>query len=82
MGAESSREEDRVSSLIDPNAVQDVVYMASVNDAYKAPEFTHKGDEGQSYVILEDHNMELKDIIAQYDKQEQSPPAGKGKKNK
>jgi pilus retraction protein PilT len=82
MGAESSREEDRVSSLIDPNAVQDVVYMASVNDAYKAPEFTHKGDEGQSYVILEDHNMELKDIIAQYDQQEQSPPADKGKKNK
>jgi pilus retraction protein PilT len=82
MGAESSREEDRVSSLIDPNAVQDVVYMASVNDAYKAPEFTHKGDEGQSYVILEDHNMELKDIIAQYDRQEQNPPADKGKKNK
>jgi hypothetical protein len=26
--------------------------------------------------------MELKDIIAQYDQQEQSPPVDKGKKNK
>jgi pilus retraction protein PilT len=82
MGAESSREEDRISSLIDPNAVQDVVYMAPVNDAYKVPEFTLKGDDGQPYVILEDHNMELKDIIAQYDQQEQNPPSNKGKKDK
>ncbi|PKN10130.1 MAG: twitching motility protein PilT [Deltaproteobacteria bacterium HGW-Deltaproteobacteria-5] len=82
MGAESSREEDRVSSLIDPNAVQDVVYMASVNDPYKTPEVTLKGDDGQPYVVLEDHDMELKDIIAQYDQQENGKPADKDKKDK
>jgi pilus retraction protein PilT len=79
MGAESSREEDRVSSLIDPNAVQDVVYMSSVNDTYKAPE---KGEDGPSYVVLEDQNVELKDIIAQYDQQEQNQLADKGRKDK
>jgi hypothetical protein len=70
MGADSSKETDYVSSLIDPNAVQDVVYTASVDDAYKIPSLTLKDEEGQQYVILEDHDVELKDIIAQYDQTE------------
>jgi pilus retraction protein PilT len=82
MGAESSRETDRISSLIDPNAVQDVVYMASVDDAYKDQNVTLKSDDGQPYVVLEDHDMELKDIIAQYDQQENGKPADKDKKDK
>lgn len=82
MGSESSRETDRISSLIDPNAVQDVVYMASVDDACKDQNVTLKGDDGQPYVVLEDHDMELKDIIAQYDQQENGKPADKGKKDK
>jgi len=70
MGADSSKEKDYVSSLIDPNAVQDVIYMSSVDDAYKtddASKLTAGEDDEQRYVILEDHDMELKDIIAQYD---------------
>jgi hypothetical protein len=70
MGADSSKEKDYVSSLIDPNAVQDVIYMSSVDDAYKtddASKLTAGDDDEQRYVILEDHDMELKDIIAQYD---------------
>ena len=35
MGADSSKEQDYVSSLIDPNAIQDVIYMSSVEDALK-----------------------------------------------
>lgn len=70
MGADSSKEKDYVSSLIDPNAVQDVIYMSSVDDAYKTDDeskLTVGDDDEQRYVILEDHDMELKDIIAQYD---------------
>jgi len=69
MGADSSKEQDYVSSLIDPNAVQDVIYMSSVDDAYKtdgASKLTGDDDE-QRYVILEDHDMDLKDLLAQYD---------------
>ena len=68
MGADSSKETDYVSSLIDPNAVQDVIYMSSIDDALKTeatPTFSDEDD--RQYVILEDHDMELKDIIAQYD---------------
>ena len=68
MGADSSKEQDYVSSLIDPNAIQDVIYMSSVEDALKneaTPTFSDEDD--RQYVILEDHNVELKDIIAQYD---------------
>ena len=70
MGADSSKEQDYVSSLIDPNAVQDVIYMSSVNDAYKtdgATKLTVGDDDEQRYVILEDHDMDLKDLLAQYD---------------
>jgi pilus retraction protein PilT len=70
MGADSSKEKDYVSSLIDPNAVQDVIYMSSVDDAYKTDDESKLSvgdDDEQRYVILEDHDMELKDIIAQYD---------------
>ncbi len=80
MGAESSKEPDFVSSLIDPNAVQDVVYMSTVDDPYKAPTAPLKDDNWQQYVILEDHDMELKDIIAQFDQLENDKPEGKGKK--
>jgi pilus retraction protein PilT len=75
MGADSSKEQDYVSSLIDPNAVQDVIYMSSVEDAYKtdsATKLTIGDDDEQSYVILEDHDIELKDIIAQYDESKES----------
>ena len=70
MGADSSKEQDYVSSLIDPNAVQDVIYMSSVDDAYKtddATKLTVGDDDEQRYVILEDHDMDLKDLLAQYD---------------
>ncbi|MEE9910945.1 MAG: PilT/PilU family type 4a pilus ATPase [Deltaproteobacteria bacterium] len=82
MGAESSKETDFVSSLIDPNAVQDVVYMTSVDDAYKSPTVTAKEEEWQPYVILEDHGMDLTDIIAQYEQPEHVEPGGGSKKNK
>jgi pilus retraction protein PilT len=75
IGADSSKEQDYVSSLIDPNAVQDVIYMSSVEDAHKTDSATKLAvgdDDEQSYVILEDHNMELKDIIAQYDESKES----------
>ena len=70
MGADSSKEKDYVSSLIDPNAVQDVIYMSSIDDAYKtddATKLTLGDDEEQRYVIIEDHDMDLKDLLAQYD---------------
>jgi hypothetical protein len=82
MGAESSREADYVSTLIDPNAVQDVVYMANVDDALKSPTVTVKDEEWQQYVILEDHDMELKDIIAQYDQADNNKPDGNNRKGK
>ena len=70
MGADSSKEQDYVSSLIDPNAVQDVIYMSTVEDAYKtddATKLTLDDDDEQRYVILEDQDMDLKDLLAQYD---------------
>jgi pilus retraction protein PilT len=70
MGADSSKEQDYVSSLIDPNAVQDVIYMSSVDDALKTeatPTLSFSDEDDRQYVILEDHDVELKDIIAQYD---------------
>ncbi len=70
MGADSSKERDYVSSLIDPNAVQDVIYMSSVDDANKtdaATKLTVGDDDEQRYVILEDQDMDLKDLLAQYD---------------
>ena len=69
-GADSSNEPDHVSSLIDPNAVQDVVYMSSAADAFKptANKSLRVADENDlSYVILEEHDVELKDILAQFD---------------
>jgi twitching motility protein PilT len=77
----SSKEHDYVSTLIDPNALQDVVYMASVDDAFKtdtAPALTVKDEDKQQYVIINEEDMELKDIIAQYDQ----PDDGKSGKNK
>ena len=65
----SSKKLDFVSTLIDPNAVQDIVYMASVDDAFKT------GTEPD--LTIKDEDMELKDIIAQYDQ----PDDGKSGKN-
>jgi len=71
MGSHSSKELDHISSLIDPNAVQDVVYTASVDDAYKTQSVPLKDEDGQQYIILEDNDdLELKDIIAQFDQLE------------
>jgi len=81
MGAEASKEHDYVSSLIDPNAIQDVIYMTSVDDGLKStssttPTVTFDEDD-MRYVILEDHEMELKDLFAQYEEQGEN---GKEKK--
>jgi pilus retraction protein PilT len=83
MGADSSKEQDHVSSLIDPNAVQDVIYMSSVDDAYKtddATKLTVGDDDEQRYVILEDHDMDLKDLLAQYDEAKEEKIEKKPKK--
>jgi len=76
----NSKEHDYVSTLIDPNAMQDVVYMTSVEDAFKTdavPSLTIKDEDKQQYVIINEGDMELKDIIAQYDQ----PDDGKSGKN-
>lgn len=76
----NSKEHDYVSTLIDPNAMQDVVYMTSVEDAFKTdavPSLTIKDEDKQQYVIINEEDMELKDIIAQYDQ----PDDGKSGKN-
>ena len=55
MGADSAKEQDYVSTLIDPNAVQDVIYMSSVDEAYKndgSSKLTVGEDYEQRYVIL------------------------------
>lgn len=67
MGADSSKEKDYVSSLIDPNAVQNVVYTANLEDALIKPEDKRKDEDWQQYVVLEDHDVDLKDIFEQYD---------------
>ncbi len=66
----STRERDYVSTLIDPNALQDVVYTSSVNEAFKtdvALSQPIKDEDKQQYVIITEEDMELKDIIAQFD---------------
>jgi pilus retraction protein PilT len=71
------KERDHISTLIDPNAVQDVVYMSSVEDAFKndaASSLTIKDEDEQQYVILNEEDMELKDIIAQYDESDPDKP--------
>lgn len=75
------KERDHISTLIDPNAVQDVVYMSSVEDAFKTDaqqSLTIKDEDEQQYVIINEEDMELKDIIAQYDQ----PDAKKSGKNR
>jgi hypothetical protein len=67
MGADSSKEKDYVSSLIDPNAVQNVVYTANLDDALIKPKEKGKEEDWQQYVVLEDHDVDLKDIFEQYD---------------
>lgn len=80
MGAESSKEPDYVSSLIDPNAIQDVIYMSSIDDGQRSssssPTITLDDDESR-YVVLDDHEMDLKDLFAQY---EESGENGKEKR--
>ncbi|MDD3250590.1 MAG: PilT/PilU family type 4a pilus ATPase [Smithella sp.] len=67
MGADSSKEKDYISSLIDPNAVQNVVYTANLDDALVKPKEIGKDEDWQQYVVLEDHDVDLKDIFEQYD---------------
>lgn len=76
MGTDSSKEPDYVSTLIDPNAVQDVVYMSTVDDAFKttSSQKIHIGDESDSsYVILEEHDMDIKDFLAKYEESKDKP---------
>jgi twitching motility protein PilT len=83
MGADSTKEKDYVSALIDPNAVQDVIYMSTVEDAFKtddATRLTVSEDHEQSYLILEDQNMDLKDLLAQYDESTEEKLEKKPKK--
>lgn len=85
IGSEASHETDYISSLIDPNAVQDVVYTATVEDAYKLPAEESKDNDSHQYVILEDHDMDLKDIIAEYDVRDfdfENSSTGKKKNNR
>lgn len=81
IGADSSKEKDYVSSLIDPNAVQNVVYTANIEDALATPA-SKKDEDWQQYVILEDHDVDLKDIFEQYDQQENLKPDKNGSKGK
>jgi pilus retraction protein PilT len=81
IGADASKEKDYVSSLIDPNAVQNVVYTANIEDALATPA-SKKDEDWQQYVILEDHDVDLKDIFEQYDQQENLKPDKNGSKGK
>ena len=84
MGKDTNKKElDFVSTLIDPNAVQDVVYTASVDDAFKTDTestLTIKDEDKQQYVIINEEDMELKDIIAQFDQPAAGEPAKSKKK--
>jgi len=76
MGAVSSKEKDYVSSLIDPNAIQDVIYMSTIDDAFKSPsasKFAGTDDEEQRYLILEEQDMTLTDILAEFEKTKDNP---------
>ncbi|HDQ03564.1 MAG TPA: PilT/PilU family type 4a pilus ATPase [Deltaproteobacteria bacterium] len=82
MGAQSSKEKDHISALIDPNAIQDVIYMSSIEDASSKDSSVRRfpDDEEQRYLILEDHdNMDLKDLLAKYEEAEEEK-ANKNKK--
>jgi len=83
MGTYSSKEKDYVSSLIDPNAIQDVIYMSTIEDALKpdnSTKLTLADEEEQRYLILEEHDMDLKDLLAQYDESKEDPQNKKPKK--
>ncbi len=70
MAADSSKEKDYVSSLIDPNAIQDVIYMSTIEDASKSNgslKLTASDEEEQRYLILEEHDMNLQELLAQFD---------------
>jgi pilus retraction protein PilT len=68
--SESSKEPDFRSSLIDPLAVQDVVYMTTVEDDLQRSSAQQVREEGdQNYVVL-DSAVDLKDLIAQFGEEE------------
>ncbi len=72
MLSETAKEPDFKSSLIDPLAVQDIVYMTSVEDDLKRDADAAKRDDGEpQYVVLED-DVDLKDLIAQFSGGEES----------
>ena len=69
-GADTSSEPDYVSSLIDPNAVHGVVYKPSAANAFKptANQNLPVADGNDiGYVILEDYNADIRDVLAQFD---------------
>jgi len=69
MLSETAKEPDFKSTLIDPLAVQDIIYMTSVEDDLKreALASAKTEDDEQHYVILnDDDGVDLKDLIAQY----------------
>jgi hypothetical protein len=60
------------------------VYTASVEDAFKTdavPSLTIKDEDKQQYVIINEEDMEPKDIIAQYD-QPDDVKSGKNQQKK
>ncbi|HOG18304.1 MAG TPA: PilT/PilU family type 4a pilus ATPase [Syntrophales bacterium] len=75
MMAETSKEPDFKSSLIDPLAVQDIIYMTSVEDDLKREEEAKaKRDDGeQQYVVLED-DVDLEELIAQFGREGETKP--------
>jgi len=66
MMSETSKEPDFKSTLIDPLAVQDVIYMTSVEDDLKRDDETAKRDDGEPQYVVLDDDVDLKDLIAQF----------------
>jgi hypothetical protein len=57
--------------------------MSSVDDAFKAnanKNVSAGEEDNQSYVILEDHDMDLKDLLAQYEESKEDTSEKKGQK--
>jgi twitching motility protein PilT len=68
--SEASKEPDFKSSLIDPLAVQDVIYTTSIEDELKRDrQRTDRHDDAEEQYIVLDENEDLRDLIAQFDKE-------------
>jgi len=66
MMSETAKEPDFKSTLIDPLAVQDVIYMTSVEDDLKRDADSAKRDDGEPQYVVLDDDVDLKDLIAQF----------------